>query len=487
MNLLSLPFNPLTVLAEIPDYKAGEALEILKNSSTIAAELGESFQTLWDGIIFNTDSSFWIAVVSGALDFALIGLVIFAWNSFKTDNDNRQKIMLEGLIMVTILSILLGGNGAFTSNILAVTHGFDVRLNRALAKTQVLDLTIAQSLENISLSNASKDKVDALIDECTALQGDEKIKCLEKQIVEIEKMVKPNWDTEELIEHWTLLPQELELVENKVRGNKFGFALLLKHFQIFASFPNHCSSIPKIVISYIASQLNVTESAYSDYDFKGRSARVYRAEIRSLFDFRVATITDSEQMSNWLIQEILPNEQRFEIILLIVSQRWRELQIEPPTKLQVERLIKSAIYQYEADFCSSTLKKLTPSIIEQIDILLSTENTKETLEVLEFRSNNDLHRPVIKALELLKKYAQSKARYYDSTEEIPIDGVLKTGAKEILMETDSDGNERINRINYEICVLKALRERLCCKEIWVRESSIRQSSKTTICAYALRG
>ncbi|MDJ0591456.1 MAG: hypothetical protein QNJ72_15895 [Pleurocapsa sp. MO_226.B13] len=36
---------------------------------------------------------------------------------------------------------------------------------------------------------------------------------------------------------------------------------------------------------------------------------------------------------------------------------------------------------------------------------------------------------------------------------LPIDGVLKAGAKEILMETDSDGNERINRINYEICVL----------------------------------
>ncbi len=91
----------------------------------------------------------------------------------------------------------------------------------------------------------------------------------------------------------------------------------------------------------------------------------------------------------------------------------------------------------------------------------------QLLEVLEFRSNNDLHRPVIEALELLKKYARSKARYYDSTEEIPIDSVLKSNAKEILMETDSEGNERINRINYEICVLKALRERLWCKEIWV--------------------
>ena len=46
------------------------------------------------------------------------------------------------------------------------------------------------------------------------------------------------------------------------------------------------------------------------------------------------------------------------------------------------------------------------------------------LSVLEFRSNNDIHRPVIQALELLKKYAQSKARYYHAEEDIPINGVL---------------------------------------------------------------
>ena len=47
-------------------------------------------------------------------------------------------------------------------------------------------------------------------------------------------MVKLNWDTEELIENWTLLPQELELTKKKVGGNQIGFALLLKHFQLFA-------------------------------------------------------------------------------------------------------------------------------------------------------------------------------------------------------------------------------------------------------------
>ena len=35
------------------------------------------------------------------------------------------------------------------------------------------------------------------------------------------------------------------------------------------------------------------------------------------------------------------------------------------------------------------------------------------------------------------------------------------------MQTDRKGRVRIDRINYEICVLQTLRERLRCKEIWV--------------------
>ncbi len=152
-------------------------------------------------------------------------------------------------------------------------------------------------------------------------------------------MVKQNWDTEELIENWTLLPQELELAKKKVGGNQIGFALLLKHFQLFAYFPEDQSSISQIIISYIASQVNLPESSYSDYDWQGRSAKVYRVEIRRLFNFKVASVQDSEEMVTWLIDEILPDEQKNEAIKELVYQRFRELQLEPLTKLQVERLI----------------------------------------------------------------------------------------------------------------------------------------------------
>ncbi|KLU63705.1 Tn3 transposase DDE domain protein [Desulfosporosinus acididurans] len=92
----------------------------------------------------------------------------------------------------------------------------------------------------------------------------------------------------------------------------------------------------------------------------------------------------------------------------------------------------------------------------------------EILGILQFRSNNEVHRPVIKALELIKKYAQSGLHYFPATEDIPVDGVIRSVYKEIIIEKDDNGQERINRINYEISALQALRDRLRCKEVWVK-------------------
>ncbi|AKK24951.1 Tn3 family transposase [Pandoraea oxalativorans] len=88
------------------------------------------------------------------------------------------------------------------------------------------------------------------------------------------------------------------------------------------------------------------------------------------------------------------------------------------------------------------------------------------LDALEFRSNNEAHRPVINALNLLRQYRDSRQQYF-AVDEVPVKGVIRDKWREIVIDEDKDGKERINRINYEICVLQSLRERLQCKEIWV--------------------
>jgi len=52
-------------------------------------------------------------------------------------------------------------------------------------------------------------------------------------------------------------------------------------------------------------------------------------------------------------------------------------------------------------------------------------------------------------------------------ESVPIDGVIRPLWRELIVERDEKGQERINRINYEISTLQALRDKLRCKEIWV--------------------
>ena len=91
----------------------------------------------------------------------------------------------------------------------------------------------------------------------------------------------------------------------------------------------------------------------------------------------------------------------------------------------------------------------------------------QVLRLLEFRSNNERHRPVIRALDLIKRYAGSKVRTFPAEEEVPLDGVVRGLWREAVIEQNAQGRQCINRITYEICVLEALRDQLRCKEIWV--------------------
>lgn len=88
------------------------------------------------------------------------------------------------------------------------------------------------------------------------------------------------------------------------------------------------------------------------------------------------------------------------------------------------------------------------------------------LGALEFRSNNAVHRPVLDAVDWLRRTSGSR-RVIRPEDGVPLDGVVPPKWRDLVVEKDDDGRPRINRINYEICVLTALRERLRCKEIWV--------------------
>jgi len=91
----------------------------------------------------------------------------------------------------------------------------------------------------------------------------------------------------------------------------------------------------------------------------------------------------------------------------------------------------------------------------------------DLLATLDFRSNNEAHRPVIQALNLVRRYAKTKLQAYPVDEDVPMEGVVRPLWRNAVVDRDPRGRERVNRITYEICALEALRDQLRCKEVWV--------------------
>ena len=89
------------------------------------------------------------------------------------------------------------------------------------------------------------------------------------------------------------------------------------------------------------------------------------------------------------------------------------------------------------------------------------------LDALPFRCNNRAYRPIMDALALLQSCRGQRFQFFAVDDALPIDGVIKPKWLDIVIETGKNGERRVNRINYEICVLQSLRDALRSKEIWV--------------------
>lgn len=184
--------------------------------------------------------------------------------------------------------------------------------------------------------------------------------------------MKRNWEIDELIEHFTILPNEMKLIENKTGETKIGFAVLLKFFQNEARFPTHKHEVPKVVVSYIAKQIFSEPSLYSKYDWNGRAIKYHRSQIREFFSFREDTIQDAHEMTEWLCQHVLQHNQEFEYIKEVTYQRFRDMKVVPPTPDRIEKLIRSAIRTYEDHFFQATFQKLSPSSLLKLDALIDS-------------------------------------------------------------------------------------------------------------------
>ena len=183
--------------------------------------------------------------------------------------------------------------------------------------------------------------------------------------------MKRTWTSEELLEHFTLLPDEVAAVGNKSGPTRLGFAALLKCLQYEGCFPRSRAEVAPEVVRFLAVQVGVDAALFAQYLWEGRTIEAHRAQIREMTKLREVRRADEEALVNWLCAEILAHEQHPERLRDLIRAECRTRGIE--ALADIAALIETGLAAYEAQIYAVIAARLAPDVQERLDALLVAE------------------------------------------------------------------------------------------------------------------
>ena len=192
--------------------------------------------------------------------------------------------------------------------------------------------------------------------------------------------MKRTWTADELLEHFTLLPDELIAVGNKSGATRLGFAVLLKCLRYEGRFPRSRVEVAPEVVRFLAVQVGVDAALFAQYDWEGRTIEAHRAQIRGMSKMREFRRTDEEALLDWLCTEIFHYEHHPDRLRDLIRAECRTRAIEAPD--DIAALIDTGLVAYEAQIYTVIVARLSADMQNRLDALLIAEPDAEEEEEL---------------------------------------------------------------------------------------------------------
>jgi Domain of unknown function (DUF4158) len=92
-------------------------------------------------------------------------------------------------------------------------------------------------------------------------------------------MTRPPLHIGELVEHWTILDEERELISGKRGATRLAFGILLKFHTQHGRFPRGRSELADEAIEHVAKQVKVPASELGLYEWSGSTIEYHRSQI----------------------------------------------------------------------------------------------------------------------------------------------------------------------------------------------------------------
>lgn len=181
----------------------------------------------------------------------------------------------------------------------------------------------------------------------------------------------------ELIEHWTLRADEIDLVAVKHGEGKLAFALLLRFYGRFGRFPRNRGELHPDAVEFMARAVKADPAELAGYDWSGRTIKRHRHEIRTHFGFRLCGEEDGAKVVEFLAADVARRERRYELIKEEFLAGCRLRLLEPPSADQVERYARSALFRAGKLLADRIVGRLTSETIQKLLTLIGVSDDPE--------------------------------------------------------------------------------------------------------------
>ncbi len=169
----------------------GQALDVLQKSYELSENTFESWKSIWEQTVFNSDSSpLWIALVTLGLTLATISIVYLALTEGKNAFDQQDWSQLIAIfVWPLVVAIFLGNNGFLLSKSVQFVRAIGLDTLQQVQEIQISGFTAQKALNQITISNAAREQIEALVASCDGKQNQALVDCLNANRPAIEKIL----------------------------------------------------------------------------------------------------------------------------------------------------------------------------------------------------------------------------------------------------------------------------------------------------------
>ncbi|MFB9085945.1 DUF4158 domain-containing protein [Erwinia tracheiphila] len=129
-----------------------------------------------------------------------------------------------------------------------------------------------------------------------------------------------------------------------------GFAIQLKFRQTYGHYPESISELPSGMVRVIAEQIGCVSVPFEKLSSSGTTGPASPTKnIRRYLGVRLPNKNDITQLTAWLTEFILPLNPQALHGSELVSDWCQEQKIERPAADHLDRIIRSAVHQFETE------------------------------------------------------------------------------------------------------------------------------------------